>query len=63
MEQLIPNLSLIANKSDTDNRSIKKAQTKLPSFPKAKWADFTARAGLPEEPYSLRLKNIETTVY
>jgi hypothetical protein len=62
-EQLIQIVSQIVNKSSIDIKSIKKAQTKLPSFSVAKWIDFAARAGLPEDPSYLELEYFETPVF
>ena len=62
-EQLILIVSLIINKGNIDNRSIKKARTELPSFSTEKWTDFAARAGLPINPGYLRLEYFETPAY
>jgi hypothetical protein len=48
---------------DIVNRSIKKARTELPSSSAAKWTDFAARAGLPENPSYLPLGYFEAPVY
>ena len=62
-EQLILIVSQIVNKSNIDNKSIKKARTELPSFSTAKWIDFAARAGLPENASYLKLEHFDTPVY
>jgi hypothetical protein len=62
-EELILIVSLIVNKSNIDNRSIKRARIELPSFSTAKWTDFAARAGLPENPSCLEPDDYETPVY
>jgi hypothetical protein len=62
-DELILIVSLIVNKSNIDNRSIKRARIELPSFSTAKWADFAARTGLPENPSYLQLEDYETPVY
>ena len=62
-EQLILIVSLIVNKSNIDNKSIKRARTELPSFSTEKWIDFAARAGLPEHPSYLQLEYFDTPVY
>ncbi|KAI0275567.1 hypothetical protein BGY98DRAFT_920455 [Russula aff. rugulosa BPL654] len=59
-EQLTLIASLIVNKSNIDNRTIKKTRTALSA---AKWTDFAARAGLPEDPRYLKLGYFETPVY
>jgi hypothetical protein len=59
-EQLTLIASLIVNKSNIDNRTIKKTRTALST---AKWTDFAARAGLPEDPGYLKLGYFETPVY
>ena len=61
-EQLLLIVSLIVNKSNIDNRSIKKARIELPSFYTAKWSDFAAQAGLPENPNNLKLESYKTPV-
>lgn len=60
-EQLIQIVNLMVNKSNI-NKSIKKARTELPSFT-AKWIEFAARAGLPENPSYLQLEYFGTPVY
>jgi len=62
-EQLTLIVSLIANKSNIDNKSIKKARTELSSFSTTKWIDFAARAGLPDDPSYLGLEPFVTPVY
>ena len=62
-EQLTLIVSHIINKSNIDNRSIKKARTELPSFSTEKWIDFAARAGLPENPCYLKLEYFGVPVY
>jgi hypothetical protein len=62
-DQLILILSLIANKGNVDNRSIKKARIELPSFSTAKWIDFAVQAGLLEDPNYLQLEHFDTPVY
>ena len=62
-EQLILIVSLIVNKGNIDNKSIKKARTEIPSFSTANWTDFAARAGLPDNPSYLRLEYFETAAY
>jgi hypothetical protein len=62
-EHLILIISLVVNKGNIDIRSIKKARTELPSFSAAKWTDFAARAGLPENPSYFKLDDYETPVH
>ena len=62
-EQLILIVSLIVNKSNIDNKSIKKARTELSSFSTAKWIDFAVRAGLPDNPSYLQLEYFDTPIY
>ncbi|KAI0286179.1 hypothetical protein BC826DRAFT_918404 [Russula brevipes] len=62
-DQLTLILSLIANKGNIDNRSIKKSRIELPSFSTAKWIDFARRADLPEDPSYLQLEHFDTPVY
>ena len=59
-EQLTLIASLIVNKSNIDNRTIKKARIALST---ADWTDFAAQAGHPEDPGYLKLGYFETPVY
>jgi hypothetical protein len=62
-EQLILIVSLIVNKSNIDNRSIKKARIELLSFSTAKWIDFAKQSGLSDDPLYLRLEYFNTPIY
>jgi hypothetical protein len=62
-EQLILIISYLVNKSNIDNKSLKRVRIELPSFSTAKWAEFAARAGLPTNPRLLELKYFGTPVY
>ncbi|KAI0282488.1 hypothetical protein BGY98DRAFT_912213 [Russula aff. rugulosa BPL654] len=62
-EQLILIISYLVNKSNIDNKSLKRVRIELPSFSTAKWAEFAAQAGLPKNPSFLQFKYFGTPVY
>jgi hypothetical protein len=62
-EQLIMIINLMVSKQNIDNRRIKKGRPELPSFSAAKWTDFAAQAGLPENHNRLQLESFKVPVY
>jgi hypothetical protein len=62
-DQLTLIIGHLANKGNINDRSIDRARAQLPSFSTAKWADFAAKVGLPEDPHYLPLEYFQTPVY